>query len=385
MRASSFYIFFSIILVLYALINYYIFRRGLQALPKESIIRSIYVCSFIALASAYLIGRILSRYFHNTFIENIILIGSFWLAAMIYFLIIVLFMDLLRLVNHFLPIFPEILKNNYQSIKKYSFFSSIIIVLIILAYGYINALNPRLKTVDIKINKKVDGINNFKIVMIADVHLGTIIGRERFKRIVDKINAQNPDLVLIVGDLVDESIGPVVNDNIGGCIERLNSRYGVYAVTGNHEFIGGAESAVNYFSKHGLKFLRDSLVVVDNKIVLVGREDRIKARFTGTERISLNKILKNVDSNKPVILMDHQPFELSEAEKNGIDLQLSGHTHHGQIFPFNFIAKKIYEVSWGYKKNGDTHIYVSSGVGTWGPPIRIGNHPEIVKINLSLD
>ncbi|RCK72612.1 MAG: metallophosphoesterase [Ignavibacteriae bacterium] len=385
MRTTGFIIFFSIVIVLYALINYYIFRRGLQAIPRDSVIRTLYILFFLFISSAYLIGRILERYFHTSTTEMLVKVGSFWLAGMIYFLLIVLMLDLLRLINHFVPIIPAIIKNKYEIIKKYIAFISIITVFITIFYGYLNALNPRLKTLELHIPKYVDGIKNLRIVMISDIHLGTIIGRERFSKIVDIINSQQPDLILIAGDLVDESLGPIVNDNIGRCVERLNSKYGVYAITGNHEFIGGAEPVVNYFQSHGIKFLRDTMVVVDNKIILVGREDRVKSRFTGVERMPMEKILKDVSNEKPIILLDHQPVNLDEALNNGVDLQLSGHTHHGQIFPFNLITKRIYEVSWGHKRKGSMHIYVSSGVGTWGPPVRIGNHPEIVQINLKFN
>lgn len=382
MRTTSFLIFFSIVIIVYTLINYYIFRRGLQAIPKDSTIRTLYTFGFIFIASAYLIGRILERYFHSTITELIVKVGSFWLAAMVYFLLIVLILDLLRLVNFVIPIIPGLIKNNYANVKKYLLIFSLIVVFFIIMIGYFNALNPRTKKLDIKIQKYVDGIDKLKIILISDVHLGTIIGRDRFSKIIDEIKSQEPDIVLIAGDLVDESIGPIVNNNIGKCIERLRTKYGIYAITGNHEFIGGAEPAIKYFQSHGVKFLRDTVIEVDDKIILVGREDRVKSSFTGIERKSLEEILRNVDTSKPMILMDHQPINIDDALKNGIDLQLSGHTHHGQIFPFNLITRKIYEVSWGYKQKGPLHVYVSSGVGTWGPPVRIGNYPEIVLINL---
>ena len=112
--------------------------------------------------------------------------------------------------------------------------------------------------------------------------------------------------------------------------------------------------------------------------------DDITGNHFGSERKPLDKLLKNVDRDYPIILMDHQPFHLEEGQKNGIDLQVSGHTHHGQIFPFNFITNKVFELSWGYLQKGDTHYYVSCGVGTWGPPVRLGSRPEIIKIALHL-
>jgi predicted MPP superfamily phosphohydrolase len=128
--------------------------------------------------------------------------------------------------------------------------------------------------------------------------------------------------------------------------------------------------------------LRDSSLLIGDMLYIIGREDRDKPRFSGHNRKDIEQLLTGIDKTKPMILLDHQPFELDIKESLGIDLTLSGHTHHGQMWPLNYITKAIYEVSWGYKKKGDTHVYVSSGIGGWGPPVRIGNRPEIVLINL---
>lgn len=385
MRSSSFFIVFGIILVIYGLINFYLFKRGLQAIPKESPIRIYYIVIFFFLSLAYLGGRFLERYIPSFVSDILVSIGSYWLAAMVYFLLFVLLFDLLRLVNHFIPFFPSFIKNNFEIFKKYLAFSVVMIVTVAIIVGHFNAIYPKIKTVNLKINKKIEGISELSLAVVSDVHLGTIIGRERFSKIVDEINKLNPDLILFAGDLVDESIGPVINDNIGKCIERLKSKYGTYAVTGNHEYIGGVEASTLYFSKHKMNWIRDSVVNIDNIVLLVGREDRTITRFTGKVRKSLAEIMTNVDHKLPIILMDHQPIGLDEAVENKIDLQLSGHTHHGQIWPFNYITEKIYEVSWGHKMKQNTHFYVSSGVGTWGPPVRLGNRPEIVNIKLKFE
>jgi predicted MPP superfamily phosphohydrolase len=156
----------------------------------------------------------------------------------------------------------------------------------------------------------------------------------------------------------------------------------VYAITGNHEYIGGVEPACKYLVEHGLVELRDNYIMIANSLYIIGREDRSIKGFTGKVRKNLVEIMKGINKNLPIILMDHQPVKLAEAAENGVDLQLSGHTHHGQLWPFSFITKKVYELSMGYKKTGDTHYYVSCGVGTWGPPIRTGNRPEIIRIDL---
>jgi predicted MPP superfamily phosphohydrolase len=258
------------------------------------------------------------------------------------------------------------------------------VALIVIA-GFINALKPRVKTLDLEIHKNVNPMKALNIVVASDIHLGTLICKSRLERIVEKINSLNPDLVLLPGDVVDEDLGPVIRENLGEMLRTIWSKYGVIAITGNHEYIGGVEEACQYLTDHGITMLRDSSMKIDNSITIVGREDASIKQFAYTRRKSLEELMENVDTSRPVILMDHQPFRLEEAGKNGVDLQLSGHTHHGQLWPFNFVTKKVYELSWGYKKKGNTHFYVSSGVGTWGPPIRTGNRPEIVNIRLRFE
>jgi hypothetical protein len=128
--------------------------------------------------------------------------------------------------------------------------------------------------------------------------------------------------------------------------------------------------------------LRDRTVKIDDSFYIVGREDWSKRQFSGINRKPLWEIMAGMDSGLPVILMDHQPFELHQAVKAGADLQVSGHTHQGQLWPFHYIIRAIYEIGWGYRKIGGTHFYVSNGFGTWGPPVRIGNRPEIFQIRL---
>jgi len=219
------------------------------------------------------------------------------------------------------------------------------------------------------------------LVLVSDVHLGTIIRNSRLLKIVDEINRLNPDVVLIPGDLIDEDITPVVEQNMAESLKQIRSKYGVFACTGNHEYFSGVEQTVSYIQQSNITVLQDSVVKIAGVLYLIGRKDLMVEKFS-SGRKSLKELVKGLDLNLPVILMDHQPFHLEEAEQNGIDLQLSGHTHHGQIFPFNLITKKVYEKSWGYLKKGETHYYISCGVGTWGPPVRIGNTPEIVLITL---
>jgi hypothetical protein len=184
---------------------------------------------------------------------------------------------------------------------------------------------------------------------------------------------------------VDEDIQPVIRQNLGETLRQIKSKYGIYGITGNHEYIGGVEPACKYLIEHGVTMLRDSSVQIAGAFTLVGREDISIRQFDGKNRKPLGDLMKDVNTSLPVILMDHQPFRLDDAVDHGADLQVSGHTHHGQLWPFNYISQAVYELSWGYKKKGHTHFYVSCGVGTWGPPMRTGNRPEVVNLKLKFE
>lgn len=380
MKTISFIIFFSIVLTIYAAVNYYIFVRGWQAIPQGSRYRIPYVIIFGLLALSYIVGRFLEKIYLSLLSDILVWIGSFWIAVFFYLFLIVVLIDLARLVNHWLPFF-QLITDNYAKLKLITFSVSIGIVLATVLYGFINACAFRVRELHLEIPKSTN-MSGMNIVAVSDIHLGTIVGRTRFCRIVNEINALHPDLILLVGDVVDEDLAPVIRENLGEALRQLDAKFGIYAITGNHEYFGGVEAAVKYLTEHGVTVLRDSVIKVNNSLYLVGRDDRSGRQFAGRQRKQLVELMSEVNKNFPVILMDHQPFKLNEAAENGFDLQLSGHTHHGQLWPLNFITQKVYEKSWGYLKKGNTHIYVSCGVGTWGAPVRIGNRPEIVYITL---
>jgi predicted MPP superfamily phosphohydrolase len=200
--------------------------------------------------------------------------------------------------------------------------------------------------------------------------------------IIDKVNSLHPDIVLIPGDFADEKTGWLEKNGIGKSFLRLKPKYGVYASTGNHEYIVGINNIPKFIFDHNIKLLRDESILIDNSFYLAAREDYSKGQFTGEQRKPLNLILNGKNGNYPVILMDHTPFKMDEAEKNNVDLQLSGHTHHAQLWPLNYITGLIYEKDWGYLKKGNTQYYVTCGVGTWGPPVRTGSTTEIVNIKV---
>jgi len=384
MRKPIFFIILSVILIIYFAINYYIIYRGHAALRNTEIVKTIFLIVFIFLTVAYPLGRLLQAFFQNFIVDFLLFAGAFYLGMMVYFFFLVLLIDILRLINSFAPLFPSFMTNNPMRAAQTVFWSVFILVTGVTIVGHINALFPRIRHLEIQINKPAGRLNELNIVAMSDIHLGTIIRNSTLEQLVEKVNNLQPDLILLPGDIVDEDVSSVMEQNMAASLRKLTAPYGVFAVTGNHEYFGGVQKAVDYIQEGNVKVLQDTAIKIEDTFYLVGRKDLTGKSFDDPRK-PLNEIMNAVDKNLPLILMDHQPFHLEEAEQNGIDLQLSGHTHHGQLFPFNLITKKVYEKSWGYLRKGQTQYYVSCGVGTWGPPIRIGNRPEIVQIKLKFE
>jgi predicted MPP superfamily phosphohydrolase len=379
---TNFILFLAAFFTVYGLVNLYIFIRGWQVLFLAPSLRLYYSLGFFIVASSFIGGRLLENVWLSAVSDVLVWMGAFWIAAMLYFFLSLLLLDLLRLVNHWVPFFPSFVTAHPSTAKGVVALVITGSILLLLAAGHVNARIPRVQTLHLTIPKKVQGLETLNVVAASDIHLGSIIGKKRLDSMVAGINALDPDLVLLPGDIVDEDLAPVIKHNLGDTLRNLSSRWGVFAVTGNHEYIGGVEEAYAYLSEHGVTVLRDRVVKVKDAFYLVGREDR-SIRRAGKNRKPLQELMALTDPNCPIILMDHQPFQLEEGETNGVDLQISGHTHHGQLWPLNLITRRVYELSWGYKKKNSTHVYVSCGFGTWGPPVRLGNRPEIVNIRIS--
>ena len=378
------YLFFIIFFTIYATLNYYIFIRGWQALSYMPFLKPIYAVIFLFSSLAYIAARILNANIPDLLYDILLWPGSLWFAFMLYFFLFILLIDLSRLLNHFFSIYPSFITDNYSSARFITFIIVVTISSVVIFAGYINTRNIKINSAEIEIPKKASKLNELNAVLVGDFHLTPVNNRGLLKSIVNKINSLNPDIVFMPGDILDDNINILRRRNIAKELSEIKSKYGVYVSNGNHEFINGVESADKYLTELNLNVLRDSAMLVANSFYVLGREDRSIRSFTNKERKSLKEILKEVDRNYPVILLDHTPLGLNEIAAADIELQLSGHTHHGQIFPLNLITKMIYEVSWGYLKKGNSQFYVTCGVGTWGPPVRLGSNSEIVNMKIKL-
>jgi predicted MPP superfamily phosphohydrolase len=378
MRITSFLIFIGIVFLIYFSINYYIFIRGLQVFSISPLWRKTYITLFLVSALSFIAGEFLEHTHPSAIGEWIYRIGAFWLAFMLYLFLIVLFVDIVRLINYFFHFIPELS-------LSFKFITGLVVlgfVSVSVLLGHLNAINPKIREISLSIPKHVLGENKMKLLMVSDIHLGGLVGENREEKLVRLIKNQQPDLVVLCGDIVDGDIGEVLRKNLGRHIQEIKASLGVFAIPGNHEYIGGITKTLPYLESINIRVLRDLIVRLTNGIQLVGRDDIDNERMAYISRKKLSQLLEGCDKNYPVIVLNHQPRNLDEAVKEGVDLHLSGHTHNGQLWPLNYMTKAIYELSWGFLKKGDTNFYVSSGFGTWGPHVRTGNTPEIVVFNL---
>ena len=378
------FVFLAIALSIYGLVNFYIGRRGAQALASEPAARRVFLVLFIGLALLFPVGRLLMAVARGRLTSALVEVGTFHLAVMLYGFMAVLAIDLVRLVNAFIPFLPKSLFGESARTGPVVFAAAAGAVGLTIAWGAWNATRLRTVDLDLSVPRKAGVADRLTVVLASDLHLGALVGPSRLEKVVARMKALDPDVVLFAGDVVDESVTPKIEAKLGAIMRKLSARLGLYAAPGNHEFYSGLETNLACLRSCGITVLQDQAVGVGGAFALVGRRDPSSLK-PGETRLSIPGILSasGLDASLPIVVIDHQPLHLEEAEAAGAALQLSGHTHDGQIFPFDLINGLIYELNWGHLRKGGTHYYVTSGAGTWGPPIRVGSRAEIVRIRLS--
>jgi uncharacterized protein len=380
MRKFQMIIFFSIVLIIYSLVNIYIFYKGYNAIPGLQNSKLLYSLTFFLLAGIFIFAKILESKHSSVISDALNILGGFWLAFMLYGFLFFLISDILVLILKLTGILSG---ENILLYRRWAFMITVVLSSLLIIGGFINAVIPVIKEYNITINKPAGDVKTFRIAAVSDIHLGSIIRKRSMKKLSGMLQKMNPDIVLLLGDIVDGEIGPVLRGDLLQYFTCPKCNDGLFAITGNHEFIGGAGRTIPYIESKGIRVLKDEMVTLDGGIQLIGRIDRDSYRFYRKERLPLGELMKQADTTKPVILLDHQPFNLDESVKYGVDLQLSGHTHNGQMWPLNYVTSKIYELSYGYIKKGKSQFIVSSGYGLWGPRVRSGSRSEVLLINIT--
>ena len=290
-------------------------------------------------------------------------IGTSSVIVLLYLVILFLVLDLGRLVRLVPKAF--LYHNGYVSLGLFLLISGLFL------YGNLHYYNKVRVPLQLKSLKPLP--REYKLVMLSDLHLGYHNPRRELARWVDLVNAEHPDFILIAGDIIDGSMRPLIEERMSEEFHRLNAP--IYACLGNHEFYAGHPESKQFYQDAGIHLLIDETAVIDSCIVIVGRDDRSNMR---------RKPIKDLMDNKNMysIVLDHQPYNLDRAEAAGVDFQLSGHTHRGQVWPISWITDRIYECSWGSHQRGNTQFYISSGIGIWCGKFRIGTQSEYVVATL---
>jgi len=355
-----------IALLIYGALVFYVGWSGYKGfgIKGNRLFLILYSILFTFISTSFL----LARFSDGSTIMQVI--GGYWLAIFCLLLMILPLVHLIMLLLRFTNL-------DKTKIRVYATFSSICILIGLLMYGTYLAYTPKI----VDYNVQIDGVEDesLKIVMVSDTHFGYLSGIKHAKRLVKEINQLNADIVLFPGDIIDDDLGIVEKKGIFPIISEIKSKYGMYGSLGNHDkYRGQMEELISSIEQSNIKILYDESILIDDRFYIVGRRDK-----TESDRMPTSDLVANLDHNKALIMLDHQPYEFDLAEKAGIDLLLSGHTHKGQIAPGNLITKRLFENDWGYLKKETLHSIVSSGYGFWGPPIRLGSQAEIVVINVT--
>lgn len=366
-------LFFLFFVFLFLGANLYVFYRAWQSIPLNMITRPLVIAFALVTVGSVFVYFFFGERLPLSIATITYKIGTSWIFTLIYFLLINIIMDLVRATR----LVPKDTLNHYTKDNWLSFGLILGFVTLLMISGYLRYLNKERVDLPLTLDKNLGTHDSIKIVAISDLHLGYSIGNDEIKQWVELINKENPDVILLAGDIVDGSIRPVLAADMKVELSKLKAKYGVYAVPGNHEYLGGIDNTLPFIESAGIKLLKDETVLVDSLFYIVGRDDRAKPR-----RASLEKLTDSIDRTKPIIVLDHQPHDIYEAERCDVDLQISGHTHDGQVWPISMITRHIYEISHGYKKKGNTNVYVTSGIALWGGKFRIGTQSEYVVITI---
>lgn len=344
----------------------YVFWRAWQLMPFCSLAKTfILILMALALVLVYVTFSGTIDKLPMWLATTVYHVSMSWLIILFYLFMVFLVLDLGRWV-HLIP--PSFTRHSVVGTLSVCGFMVGIFV-----YGYFNYRHKVRVAIDLKTEKQLE--RPLKMVMVSDLHLGYHNRRAELARWVNLMNAEKPDMILIAGDIIDRSMRPLQEERMYEEFKKLQAP--VNACLGNHEYYSQYEEALQFYRDAGIHLLIDSVTVV-NGIQVIGRDDGFNVH-----RKSLAELMQGVDDSRYTILLNHQPFHLDQAEKAGVDFQLSGHTHYGQVWPVSWVEKGIYENAYGPLQKGKTQYFVTSGLGIWGGKFRIGTQSEYLVVTLT--
>lgn len=364
----KFYFLFFILIFssVYLGLHFYVYSRIAAGLMLSSSVCRYLRLFFLVAAFSFLLGEFLNRRVTSFWIKPFAGFGSIWIGVISIAFAVFVISDVFRIFFH------------GASFRYYSVVISLSVTFLAAVYSLYNvAREPVIKELKIKTGKVPQKLSGFVIIQLSDLHINFLKSEKWLSKIVEKTNRENPDLVVITGDLIDADLCKL--DGFCDVLKKIKSKYGIFAVTGNHEFYAGIDKFLGIAKNSNIKILRNEKTTIAGAFELVGIDDKAGRRFSEVGS-DLNSALKNIDFTKPVILLSHQPDIFNYAQKLGVNLQLSGHTHAGQIPPMDLIVMSAFKYPYGLYRQSGSYLYTTSGTGIWGPPMRLFSRCEIVKI-----
>lgn len=323
-------------------------------------------------------------------------ISTYWIGIMLYSLLYVVLFDLLRLIAKHTKLKNTLLFSRGSVIS----IGSVVVACAVATclYGIFNARNIKVNEYSVTVNKSCGSDKHLKAVLVADLHMGYAIGVDHITNMVEKINQQNADIVIIAGDIFDNSYDGMDDpEGIKAQLKSIKSKYGVYAVYGNHDIDekilmgftfdwGGkqlhSEKMTNFMKDCNIKLINDESVLINDEFYLVGRRDTDKPGTEDGTRAEISELTKDLDKTKPIFVLSHEPDELQKTADAGADIDFSGHTHDGQLFPGNLTIGLFWENPCGMIKKDNMYSIVTSGIGVYGTFMRVGTDAEICSVDI---
>ena len=323
-------------------------------------------------------------------------ISTYWIGIMLYSLLYVVLFDLLRLIAKHTKLKNTLLFSRGSVIS----IGSVVVACAVATclYGIFNAQNIKVNEYSVTVNKSCGSDKHLKAVLVADLHMGYAIGVDHITNMVEKINQQDADIVIIAGDIFDNSYDGMDDpEGIKAQLKSIKSKYGVYAVYGNHDIDekilmgftfdwGGkqlhSEKMTNFMKECNIKLINDESVLINDEFYLVGRRDTDKPGTEDGTRAEISELTKDLDKTKPIFVLSHEPDELQKTADAGADIDFSGHTHDGQLFPGNLTIGLFWENPCGMIKKDNMYSIVTSGVGVYGTFMRVGTDAEICSVDI---
>ena len=363
---------------------------------KGNIIFKALACIFLLITPLSIVvaffsprGTLLRRVFTN--------IGNYWMGINLQFIMALGLCFLIRLI-------VKLIKKEKYNLRLAQKITTVVVLVFTISmstYGIINAQNIRITNYEVEVDKTAKN-KELSVVLVADLHLGYSINEKQMQNMADKINGLDADVVVIAGDIFDNEFTAIKNpDRVAEILRSIKTKHGVYAVYGNHDIeedilcgftfsdsdvsqVRSKKEMDEFLINSNINFLYDEAVLIDDDFYIYGRPDEERPNFGNVDRIKAEDICDGLDLNKLIICIDHAPHEQTQLAKAGVDIDLNGHTHAGQLFPGNIIINLFWDIAYGYKNFDGMHDIVTSGVGIFGPNMRTFTNPEIVNISVKL-